>query len=150
MWFAPEIANEDRLYERVKFHCTREGRGGAGESREHTADDIMALYLIEVAGKVHAAFYKTLTVFVELVRECMNEYGWDILLKYKRLGNEENEGEYTRKKSAEHVPEISNIFIMQFLPKRNAYFKRELAVKLMFHFCGWLYRHQHTHTRIIV
>lgn len=41
-----------------------------------TCDDIFALYLGYVSKQVNAIYYRTVTKFVLLYRECMNQKGW--------------------------------------------------------------------------
>lgn len=48
-------------------------------------DQILAIFLIDMSEQVIVNFYKALTVFVQLYRNCLNEVGWDKLAHYKRL-----------------------------------------------------------------
>lgn len=41
-----------------------------------STDEILALYLRDVASKTNQVFYKTMLRFVFLYRECLNDYGW--------------------------------------------------------------------------
>lgn len=40
------------------------------------ADEILGLYLRDVANKTNEMFYRMMIRFVLLYRDCLNEYGW--------------------------------------------------------------------------
>lgn len=46
------------------------------EKDQLTCDDVFALYLGYVSKQVNAIYYRTVTKFVFLYRECMNQKGW--------------------------------------------------------------------------
>ena len=47
------------------------------EQRDNlTCDEIFSLYLGYVSKQVNAIYYRTVTKFVLLYRECMNQIGW--------------------------------------------------------------------------
>ena len=56
------------------------------ERQQLKIDQVLAIYLIDIADQVIVNFYKTLAIFVELYRSCMNDIGWDKLANFKRLG----------------------------------------------------------------
>jgi hypothetical protein len=45
-------------------------------------DDVLALYLVDVAEHVIVNFYKVTAVFVSLMRSCVNDMAWDRLANY--------------------------------------------------------------------
>ena len=111
-------------------------------------DQIFAEYLIYVAQRVSDKFFKTVIIFIRYYRECMNEYGWEIVSRYREVKSEERKKIFCNINNAEHVPEASNDFIRIFLPKEFDNFDRNLAVQLTRHMCHWLYQHKYTHSRV--
>lgn len=73
-------------------------------------------------------FYKTAVVFIELYMNCLNEIGWDVLTKYKRIDTGENLPLFTSIKDAENIPELSNQFITRYLPQKCNVLDRKLAI----------------------
>jgi len=41
-----------------------------------SADEVLGLYLRDVASKTNEMFYRTMIKFILLYRDCLNEYGW--------------------------------------------------------------------------
>jgi len=54
-------------------------------------DEIFAVYLWKIAGKVHESFYKIVLAYTFLFRECLNELGWDKKIESEGLKIEEDE-----------------------------------------------------------
>lgn len=100
------------------------------EERSHlNIDDILALYLVDISEIVIVNFYKAVVVFIQLYRNCLNEIGWDKLGNYKRLDTGKDVlPEYTSVKDAESIPEISNEFLVRYLPMKCISFDRQLAL----------------------
>jgi len=48
-------------------------------------DHLLALYLVDVAEHVIVNFYKAVCVFVNLLRGCLNDLGWQKLADYKMV-----------------------------------------------------------------
>lgn len=55
------------------------------EKQNLKIDQILPIYLIDVAEQVIVNSYKSAAVFIELYRNCLNQFGWDKLANYKRL-----------------------------------------------------------------
>jgi hypothetical protein len=110
----------------------------AEEIKELKMDTIFALFLIDLSEKVIVNFYKTLVVFVELYRDWVNEEGWDMLAKYKRLDIGEKPPLYSSVKNGETIPEFANDFIIRYLPLKCNIFDRDLAIKITKLMCKWL------------
>ena len=82
-------------------------------------DDILALYINDVSERVIVNFYKLVCVFVEMLRNCLNEMGWDKLSNYKRIEvSGADIGTFTEVKNANCIPEFLNDFILVYLPKK--------------------------------
>ena len=109
---------------------------------------IMAEYLCEMARKVSDKCFMTLIIFTRLYKDYMNIHGWSIIGKYKQVTAEETNKAYTTYNDAEHVPEASNDFTKNYLPKEYPNFDQGVSVDVTFHLCGWLFRKEYTHTHI--
>ena len=76
-----------------------------------TCDDIFALYLGYVSKQVNAIYYRTVTKFVLLFRECMNQKGWIKRREYQvkasiTLGQDPVWAEAKLKQHQNGVPEM--------------------------------------------
>eukprot|EP00347_Sterkiella_histriomuscorum_P012296 403369133 len=123
-------------------------------------DQILAIFLIDMSEQVIVNFYKAVTVFVTLYRNCLNEIGWDQIANYKRLDLIEsiNQNEdsiidsglpiFTQVKDGDFIPQLSNEFILEYLPQKCNIFYRKLAVSLVEHLCRWLYNRKLTQLKI--
>ena len=89
------------------------------ELKDLKIDHVFALFLIDVSERSIVNFYKTMVIFIDFFRECINVEGWNFISKYKIVFDEETKKEmrtYTSIKSAETVPHFTNEFLMRFLP----------------------------------
>ena len=114
-------------------------------------DQILALYLVDLAEHVIVGFYKSAAVFIELYRNCINEMGWDKLSNYKRLDdlamNNDNDSlcgsgslpPFSSVKDAELIPEFCNDFVVHYLPQKCNVFSKSLSVEFVKHLCIWLH-----------
>ncbi len=48
-------------------------------------DDLLALYLVDMAEHVIVNFYKVAAVFVTMLRQCVNDLAWHKIANYKLL-----------------------------------------------------------------
>ena len=103
-----------------------------------TCDDIFALFLIYMSRIICLKFYRTVVIFIKLMRDCMNKIGWEILSQYKDLSNENTSMEYTTVKNGELLPEIVNDFVNFFLSFDLPKFDKHLAVVTLNHFSDWM------------
>ena len=122
--------------------------GGRLDGETRNCERIMAEYLTEMAGKVSQRFFITLIIFTRLYKDGMNEYGWNILAKYKAVTAEERKEQFTKRNGAEHVPEACNDFLKAFMPRVYPNMEPIIAIDLTYHFCDWLYRKKYTHSKI--
>ena len=111
-------------------------------------EKVLAEYLATMAYKVNEKFYMTLITFIRLYKDCMDEYGWGLLTKYKSVPEEEKVKIFTKTKDAEHIPEACNLFMNKFFLKEFPNFDPAIAMDLTLHFCEWLYSKEYTHSRI--
>jgi hypothetical protein len=79
---------------------------------------------------------------------CLNDLGWDIQAKYKRLDVDDELPLFTSIKDAECIPEFSNEFIVRYLPMKCNVFDRNLAIHLTEHLCKWLLHRNLTHYKV--
>jgi len=105
-------------------------------------------YLTEMAQKISKNFFNSVLIFLKLYKDYMNLYGWEIIAKYKIVTMEERNRPFTELYDAEHVPEGSNDFLRNFMPKEYPTYDKELATDLTFHLCQWLKLKNYTHTTI--
>ena len=110
-----------------------------------TCDKVLGEYLWDLGKKVNEKFFHIMIIFVNAYKQCMDEYGWEILRKYRQVSFEERKKEFVVSNDAEHMPEVSNDFISYFLPKEHPCFEKNLAIELTRHFCEWLKKNKHTH-----
>ena len=113
-----------------------------------TCDKVFAEYLWDMSKKVNEKFFYLLAIFVKAYKDCMNEYGWEILKKYKQVTPEERRKEFAINNDAEHVPEASNDFVRYFLPREYSNFDKNLSIELTRHLCEWVRKNKYTHTCI--
>jgi len=107
---------------------------------ENTCLHVLCEYLYEIGLKVTEEFYKTLIIFIRLYKESLNEYGWEIRKKQQSVSLEERKLEFSKKNSAEYIPDLCNDFINYYLPKEFPAFDKLLAMELTRHLCDWVHR----------
>ncbi len=100
-----------------------------------SADEILGLYLRDVASKTNEMFYRMMIRFILLYRECLNDYGWQKKAEAecreaKQTLEEKNitarlatyreimsTHEFCGINNAEVAPEICNEFVTTYLEK---------------------------------
>lgn len=103
-----------------------------------TCDQVFALYLLDLAPKVTAAGYEQVVRFLRHLRMCLNQKGWTL------PGEDETvpEGVYCELRPAAFLPEVSNVFITDYLEDLEDATDapdRDIAIRLMMHFNGFLF-----------
>lgn len=112
-------------------------------------DDALELYLIDLAERVIVNFYKLARMVVEILREWLNEMGWNKLANYKRIETGDDElGTFTKVKSPSCIPEFLNDFITVYLPMKYNFINKNVAINLSEHLCKWLYNRNLTPFKI--
>ena len=114
---------------------------------KNTCEEILAEYLIEMGHKVNDKFFMTVIAFIRLYKDCMDEYGWSILIKYKP--DIEQKAIFTKREDAEHIPEACNLLMNKFFIKEFPNLDSAITSDLIMHLCDWLYMKGYTHTKII-
>lgn len=109
---------------------------------------ILVEYLKELAYKVNENFFNTLIIFIRLYKDYMDLHGWDIIGNYRMITMEERNAIFTSIQDAEHIPEGSNDFLKNYLPKYWPNFDLSISVDITFHLCQWLKIKGYTHTTI--
>lgn len=120
----------------------------AAEQRAKNCNRILAEYLYEMGQKVSEKFFATLIMVVKLYRDYMNLHGWELIGRYKTVSSEESSKTFANFCDAEHMPEASNDFLKNFLPRELPNFDQMICVDITFHFCRWLSSKNYTHTNI--
>lgn len=114
------------------------------ESRDLlVCDDILSLYLIEIAKITPLHIYKTFVILIENLRRCLNILAWK-LPGEKRS----DDSEYCSLKNATNVPEICDEFVNHYLPLHCSTISRTVAVHMVIHLCNWLYTNHFTPLRL--
>jgi hypothetical protein len=111
-------------------------------------DDIFALFLIYISRNVNLKFFRIIVILMKLYRDCMNKIGWEILSYYKDLNSDPTELEFTSVKNGDHLPEIANDFINNYLSLHLPSFDKHLAVVILNHFSDWLFKYHFSTIRL--
>lgn len=111
------------------------------EKEDEISDIVFIDYLNKMSTHVNAEYFTKLIMFVTLFREYVNIAKKD-----------ENEpDEYTKRNSAEDVPDLSNEFINEFLePEKSEVFgfSKDEAIDLTQNFCHWMYENNFTCSKL--
>lgn len=124
----------DRLYTTLKV-VTQDTEN---HSETLTCDQVFAFYLVEVAGKTREEGYAVVVRFVRHLRMCLNQKGWTLQGESKQAP----EGVFCEVRPATNLPEISNIFITDYLEDLEdptTAPNRDQAIHLMMHFNAFLF-----------
>lgn len=111
-----------------------------------TCDEIFAEFLIEKQGKLPEDEYKAAKASVYNLRDCINK-------NYERLDAEnflEYESEYTVCEKPGMIPNISNFYIIEFLPKEISDSEKDREIQFMLEFCKWLNENNYTDLEIAI
>lgn len=115
------------------------------------AEHALAKYLYEIGQKVTDEFYKTMIIFVKLYKESLNEYGWELISKKRKVTIEEKKKEFVKEdNTAEFIPDMCNDFINYFLPQEFPAFDKLLAIELVRHLCDWINKNGYTRKQILL
>ena len=110
-------------------------------SSANTAENVLAKYLFELGSKVIEQFYETSIIFIRLYKECLNEYGWELISKERKISREERKRKFSKEEgSANYIPDMCNDFIKYYLPKEFPDFDKYFAAELVRHLCNWINR----------
>ena len=111
---------------------------------EASCDDVFAAYLIDIAKSLSPASYKRFVSLVQSIRRCLNSKGWS------ELGDptSDMDSEFCTVQSTQRVPEISNVFINDFLPQDRPDIDRKDAIEMTLHLTEWLFSHKFSTLRL--
>ena len=153
-----------KLYEEVKnvasmelnrnpsmnFNLNSDSISNSGNQKcvDQATDRILIDYLLDISKKVNSKFMEIVILFICLYKECMNEYGWDIISSTRPVNKFERLNEFTKQQTIKYFPEGANYFVKSFLPKKMANIEKSLLVQLVTHFCDWLFLNKYTGIRL--
>jgi hypothetical protein len=119
------------------------------QKRQKMCDEVFAEYLLYTANHVDEKTYKETQKHILLYRECLNHYSLKLNEEKKELPSalalkeckikEKDSTEYCLISNAEQMPDISNEFITEYLPKIKPEFDSASAMKMTITFCHWLF-----------
>ena len=132
-----------------------------------SADEVLGLYLRDVASKTNEMFYRTMIKFILLYRDCLNEYGWqkkaeaecreakqtleekNITARLTTYKDIQNEHEFCTVNNAEVAPEICNEFVTTFLDKfKESGLEKLDSIDYTRNLCHWLFINGHTCSKL--
>lgn len=120
-------------------------------SSANTAENVLAKYLFELGSKVIEQFYETSIIFIRLYKECLNEYGWELISKERKISREERKRKFSKEEgSANYIPDMCNDFIKYYLPKEFPDFDKYFAAELVRHLCNWINKEGYTKKTIML
>ena len=131
-------------------------------------DDIFCAYLNCVCFIVNQGYYETVMKFVMLLRECLNQYGWQTYFHntspevrasitqtpttiYMTLTPAQlltTKDEFVVTNNAEFVPHLANEFVLNYNQKVGMKLEKNDAIDLTRNFCHWIYKHGLTCSQI--
>ena len=144
--------------------CKRSEEADLMWKRQRCCDEIFAEYLNFVSRKVKKDYYSRVLAFIFLLRECVNECAERLNEDKKNLPSElfppmkqanklphDDAGlqEYCLTSNAEQVPDVSNDFIMNYLPDNGIeFFSTNEAIDLTQNICHWLFINGYTCSKL--
>lgn len=115
------------------------------DTKNKTAENAFGRYLYELGRKVSDDFFKTSIIFVRLYKDCLNEYGWEVVKKQRSVTLEEKKREFAKEPdTADYIPDVCNDFVNYFLPQEFPSFDKYLATELVRHLCDWVSKSGYT------
>jgi len=113
-------------------------------SPDCVCDQVFALYLMDLATKVSSEGYQLFIGFLQALRECLNEKGWNLDGEGSKLGDEV----FCESRSAQNLPEVSNYFITEFVEDPSRQYDRDKYIGMMLHFNAWLFSHRYSNLKL--
>ena len=109
-----------------------------------TCDEVFGQYLTEVAEKVTTQGFGMFVDFIQALRTCLNQRGWEL----SGQTSSTESGIYSEVQTATNLPEISNYFITDFLEDEEVDLDREKAISMMLHFDEFLFTHRYSNLKL--
>lgn len=114
--------------------------------KKSSCDDIFAEFLQEKSKTLSKKEYKSLATSILNLRECINKYSSE--MSDSKLPPENSE--YTSLRTAEFLPQMSNTYVLKYLPLNKVEFNREYEVKFILDFCAWLTSKNYTDLEVSI
>lgn len=128
------------------------------KTQNPSCDVVIALFLYCCSKFFNEKFYVVIGIFLRNLRECLNQYGYDIIIDYLQKNTKEKiDGFVQRKKegltfseteSCEYIPLISEKFIQEYLPIHCPNFEPSLAIDCMYDFSNWMLKRHFTRVKV--
>jgi hypothetical protein len=115
---------------------------------EAKCNTIFAHFLLYMQNLICMDFARSLIILMRYFRDCLNAHGWDMVSKTYLMTPDEKKEEYCSRFNAEYIPELSNLFLCEYLPKQCPKYDEKLAVDTMLFFCNWLHKHKYTASKL--
>jgi hypothetical protein len=130
---------------------------------EVCCNEVLAILIYKMGWIVSSECLRELTTFVLLFRAHLNQNGYEQLKQKEDPNNAQEETslpEFCQNKTAEHILETSNWFIIEFLPnhfQQNPFEanligksteKLKITVHVTKHFSNWLYDNRFTNSKL--
>ena len=109
-------------------------------------DDVFAEFLIEKAKFLSKKDYRNIAYSTTNLRTCINKHYHEMI----ESSSDDLDEEYTTVRNSALIPKISNIYILDFLPRNNIGFDKEFEVQFMFEFCSWLTKKNYTELEVSI
>lgn len=109
-------------------------------------DDVFAEFLIEKAKFLSKKDYRNIAYSITNLRTCINKHYHEMI----ESSSDDLDEEYTTVRNSALIPKISNIYILDFLPRNNIGFDKEFEVQFMFEFCSWLTKKNYTELEVSI
>ena len=121
-------------------------------------DQVMAIYLYNMAEICNTRFFKYLEETLLCIRKCMNQNYKNLLRIYQRnsgiytteiISEVEDKGlEFSEVNNCEYLPLISDYFVLEFAPGNMEEIDQKVLTAVVHDFCYWLYDKKLTHLKI--
>jgi len=129
--------------------------------KDPSCDMVISLFLYCLSRYLHEKLYQVMSLLFRNLRECLNEYGYDVVIGFlEKNGKKENienlknrknqKGSFCEKETCQYLPIICEKFIIEYLPDRCPDFEPQLAIDAMHDFCSWLVKKPFTKTLVSV
>lgn len=109
-------------------------------------DEVFAEFLIEKSKFLSKREYRNIAGSVINLRNCLNKH----YVELNEPNIEDLEQDYTAVKGSGLLPKISNIYVLNFLPKNNIEFDKDFEVQFMLEFCEWLTKKNYTDLEVSI
>ena len=135
---------------------------------------IFAIFLFNMCKSICPKAYREYSVFIAFLRKALNAFGWKLkerLVKENKIdenSTKEREKEYCEENTGENILEISNEFIIEYLPTYiheckmkfpdvknfilvgNTEEQMKNTIKLTHFFCNWLFANKYTNSKLVL